>query len=150
MAQEALYPFGYGLTYTTFRYDAVPDQQLVYRKDEPVTVCVDVTNTGARDSDECVQLYLSHTIQNARLSPKWSLKGFTRVHMAAGETKRLTFTLTAHELRSVEEDGSRVVESGQYTVSVSYTHLYEQGRHELLNETNRLDIYSDVVDWLEG
>ncbi len=119
MAQDALYPFGYGLTYTTFRYDAVPDQQLVYRKDEPVTVCVDVTNTGTRDSDECVQLYLSHTIQKAKLSPKWSLKGFKRVHMAAGETRRLIFTLTAHELRSVEEDGSRTVESGAYTLYLS-------------------------------
>ena len=68
---------------------------------------------------ECVQLYLSHTIQKAKLSPKWSLKGFKRVHMAAGETRRLIFTLTAHELRSVEEDGSRTVESGAYTLYLS-------------------------------
>jgi beta-glucosidase len=84
---EPLYPFGYGLSYTSFRY-----QNLEVIPGEPIRVQVQVENSGGMGGDEVVQLYLQRADRNGE-DPLWELNGFERVHLAAGETKTVSFTL---------------------------------------------------------
>jgi beta-glucosidase len=93
-----LYPFGYGLSYTTFSYSEPHIERNSIRVGEPLRVSVDVTNTGARLGDEVAQLYI-HQRAGRALRPVRELKGFQRVTLAAGETKHLNFTLSAHDLQ---------------------------------------------------
>lgn len=109
METEALYPFGYGLSYTTFAYSNLN----VSRDKARVTV----TNTGNVDSDEVAQLYIAHKSENT-VTPRWSLKGFKRVHLKAGESCDVEFALNDGSWATVQDDGSRVVEAGAYTVYV--------------------------------
>ncbi len=109
MEKEALYPFGYGLSYTTFSYEGL--------KADEKGATVFVTNTGDRASDEVAQLYLSHKSKTTE-TPRWSLKGFQRLHLSPGETKEVRFDLTPYDLLTVQDDGSRIVEKGEYGVYV--------------------------------
>jgi beta-glucosidase len=104
---EVLYPFGYGLSYTNFSY-ANPRFGTAANGDW--TVSVDVTNSGSVDSDEVAQLYISHPDQPNQ--PVRSLVGFDRVHIAAGETETVTFTLGNRELSMVDDEGIRAVRPG--------------------------------------
>ena len=94
---EPLYPFGYGLSYTTFAYSNLRDQRGVVERQGLVDVSVDVKNTGARAGDEVVQLYVKH-IGSAVDRPNKELRGFKRVAIEAGETKTVTITLPASRL----------------------------------------------------
>lgn len=114
---QPLYPFGHGLSYTTFAYDNLRLSQATLSADEPLTVTVDVRNTGARAGDEVVQLYLSYPPTSPR-NPIRQLRGFTRVHLAPGEAKTVRFTLAPQDLALVNDAGQRVVETGEYRVSV--------------------------------
>ena len=109
METEALYPFGYGLSYTTFEYsDLEADQN---------GASVTVTNTGLVDSDEVCQLYLAHQSKTTT-TPRWSLKSFRRIHLKAGESRRIFLPIREQDLLTVQDDGSRVQEAGSYTVYV--------------------------------
>ena len=102
---EALYPFGYGLSYTSFKYDMlkVPATASAGKN---VIVSVRVTNTGKLNGEEVVQLYISHQgIQ--RKTPLKALKGFQRISLKAGESKTISFTLTPEQLSLVGEDGKK-------------------------------------------
>ncbi len=101
---EALYPFGYGLSYTSFKYDnlVVPAST---KAGKPVTISVRVTNTGTRDGEEVVQLYLTHMQQKIRV-PLRALKGFQRIELKAGESKTVTFKLSTANLSIVNKDGN--------------------------------------------
>ena len=92
-----LYPFGYGLSYTTFAYSNMKISQPEIRNDESVEVSIDVKNTGKRAGDEVVQLYI-HQQAGSASRPVRELKGFERVSLAAGETKTVRFTLGKKEL----------------------------------------------------
>jgi beta-glucosidase len=106
---EALYPFGYGLSYTRFSYGAPVLARAAVKAGEEQAVSVDVTNSGARDGDEVVQLYVSRDVAGA---PARSLQGFMRIHLKAGETKRVAFKLDAQAMSTVATDGSRSVQPG--------------------------------------
>jgi hypothetical protein len=81
---EPLYPFGYGLSYTTFAYSNLRLSATKINKDGTITATADVTNAGSRDGDEVVQLYLQH--ENSLVErPRLELKGFRRIHLAAGQ-----------------------------------------------------------------
>ncbi|EGF90005.1 beta-xylosidase B [Asticcacaulis biprosthecium C19] len=108
---EALYPFGYGLSYTKFSYAPAKLSAAKVAGNGEVTVSVDVTNSGARDGDEVVQLYLSHPGQKD--TPIRALARFDRIHLKAGETKTVTFTLDSRALSTVNADGSRSVKPGK-------------------------------------
>lgn len=95
---EPLYPFGHGLSYTTFRYANLRASAPAFRGGDTVTVRVDVTNTGARAGEEVVQMYVRWP-GSAVERPVRELKGFTRVPLAPGETRTVTFPLPADELR---------------------------------------------------
>src|SRR5688572_17471560 len=113
---EPLYPFGYGLSYTTFAYEnlKVNDQ---YKNGDTVNLSVDIKNTGGMAGDEVAQVYVSTTNANGK-GPIRSLKAFKRLHLNAGETKTVNFTLPSSSFAIVNDDGERVVSPGKYEISV--------------------------------
>ena len=112
-----LYPFGYGLSYTAFSYSnllVTPDR---IDSTQQATVSVDVTNTGKREGDEVVQLYLRDDVASVT-RPVRELKGFRRIHLAPGQTKTVSFTLTQEELQCLGADMCWKVEPGTFTIMV--------------------------------
>ncbi|GMV06541.1 MAG: beta-glucosidase [Gemmatimonadota bacterium] len=113
---EPVFPFGHGLSYTTFAYRELALPARVRAGDE-VAVAVTLENTGSVTGEEVVQLYVTGP------APGWprplrALQGFTRVSLRPGESRRVTFTLEARQLSSVDEAGVRSVAPGTFTVSV--------------------------------
>jgi beta-glucosidase len=94
---EPLYPFGFGLSYTTFKFSNLRPSAPTFRKDGSVDVSVDVTNTGSRAGDAVVQMYVHHMGTKVE-EPDKALKGFARVSLAPGETKTVTLPLKAAAL----------------------------------------------------
>ena len=94
---EPLYPFGYGLSYTAFQYSKPRLSSASLPHDGRITVSLDVTNTGSRDGDEVVQLYVRHLGSKVD-RPLKELKGFQRVHLARGETRTVSIPLDAQAL----------------------------------------------------
>ncbi len=113
---EPLYPFGYGLSYTSFLYDAL-QAPAVITKGKPLLLQARVKNTGKRDGEEVVQLYVSHQQVNGR-APLKALKGFQRITLKAGESRTVRFVLTREELSLVKEDGSLYQPTGKISISV--------------------------------
>jgi beta-glucosidase len=113
---KPLYGFGYGLSYSRFQYGNLKLSSESVSAGEPLTVEVDVTNAGPRAGDEVVQLYL--TPPKLALTPLRTLGGFTRVHVASGETAHVRFPLDPRTLGQVDEKGERVVVPGRYVVAV--------------------------------
>ena len=111
-----LYPFGYGLSYSTFKYDDLRLSSQTLAAGRPLDVQVRVTNTSARDGDEVAQLYLQ--FGGAQGAPGRALRGFQRVHLQAGESRNLHFALSARQLSHAYDAGQVVVSAGNYRVSV--------------------------------
>ncbi|MCE5251971.1 glycoside hydrolase family 3 C-terminal domain-containing protein [bacterium] len=115
MSAVPLFPFGYGLSYTTFSYGGIRFDKKTVRIGEPVTVSVDVTNTGTVRGDEVVQLYLHDEIASVS-RPEKELKGFRRISLDPGETRTVSMTLAAQEMTMLNEDMQWVVEPGEFRV----------------------------------
>jgi beta-glucosidase len=113
---QPLFPFGYGLSYTTFAYSHVHLSSKDVKAGEPLTVTADVTNTGKRSGSAVTEVYLIPT-QNG-VNALHSLEGFNRVQLAPGQTRRVMFTLGARQLSLVNEAGQRRVEPGEYHLFV--------------------------------
>jgi beta-glucosidase len=109
-AGETLYPFGYGLAYSTFSYARPRVSRARIGAQGGVTVSVDVSNTGAMDADEVVQLYATHP--GAPGAPIRALVGFERVHLARGETRTIRFILQDRALSFVDPEGVRRIAPG--------------------------------------
>jgi len=109
---EPLYPFGYGLSYTNFVYSKL-------RSDvgDSVKVSVDVTNAGDREGDEVVQLYLTDVAASAPV-PIRTLVGFDRISLRPREKRTVTFTITPRQLSLIDNRGKRVIEPGEFLISV--------------------------------
>ena len=114
---EVLYPFGHGLSYTTFAYSDLEITPEEVDAGAEVTVSVRLKNTGERAGDEVVQLYVRDAEASTRV-PLRQLRGFTRVHLAPGEAQRIAFTLGPEDFALVNEAGERVVEPGVFEISV--------------------------------
>jgi beta-glucosidase len=113
---QPLYPFGYGLSYTTFSYRGLTLPQNPIKAGDPLTAEVTVTNTGKREGDEVAQLYLNFPkVPGAPLS---ALRGFTRVHLKPGESKKVRFALQERDLGMVSDAGELMIAEGQYSLSV--------------------------------
>lgn len=109
---EVRYPFGYGLSYTTFAYDQMECAAKV-QTGERIQVSVTVSNTGKRDGDEVVQLYVAHP-QNGNIRiPLCALKGFRRIHLKAGESRQVTFTLSPEDLALTDVKGNLIENAGE-------------------------------------
>ncbi len=117
LEEEALYPFGYGLSYTSFTYSAPSLSAREIPAGEPVTLTVQVKNTGSTQGDEVAQVYIKD-LESSVASPNCSLCAFQRVSLAPGEERELTFTIPAKAMELVLEDGSRTIEPGRFTLSV--------------------------------
>jgi beta-glucosidase len=112
---EPLYPFGYGLSYTRFGYSHLSTSAASISDGDMLTVSVDVTNAGERDGDEVAQVYIS---ANREGYPIRQLAAFQRVHLKAGATQQVTFTLASAQFTRVLDDGSRTLERDAFTLSV--------------------------------
>jgi beta-glucosidase len=126
-----LYPFGFGLSYTNFKYS-----NLTVTKNPKLPDCfnvsVDVTNSGAMAGDEVVQLYI-HQKDASVTRPVKELQGFKRISLAAGETKKVEFTLTAYNFSFINSEMKRVVEAGEIDIMVG------GNSEELVSTTVNLD-----------
>jgi beta-glucosidase len=111
---EPLYPFGYGLSYTTFAYSNVAVDKSEIPADGEVKISVEVTNSGAIAGDEVVELYLSHP--GIAGAPIRALGGIQRVHLPVGSRKIVMFTLRDRALSVVDPDGKRVIAPGEINV----------------------------------
>jgi beta-glucosidase len=110
-----LYPFGYGLSYTTYEYGEPSLSAAEMPRDGSVTVSVPVTNTGTRDGDETVQLYI-RDVYSSSTRPVKELKAFRKVHIPAGESVTLSFTLSSNDLSYYNHDLEWVCESGDFEI----------------------------------
>lgn len=111
----ALYPFGYGLSYTTFEYSDLEISPKVITPNERVQVSLKVTNTGKRAGDEVVQLYTRDVISSVTTYEK-NLAGFERIHLRPGETQMVTFTLDRKHFELLNADMKWVVEPGEFSI----------------------------------
>jgi len=114
---EPLYPFGFGLSFTHFGYGHLEVSRAQIRTGQNLRVSAEVKNAGAMDGDEVVQLYL--TCMNSPVPvPIRSLAGFTRAHLASGESRVIDFTLTPRMMSVIDNDGKRIVPPGRFRIEV--------------------------------
>ena len=109
-SDDPLYPFGYGLSYTTFQYTNPQVSGGSIAGDGDVRISAKVTNRGAVDSDEVVQLYLTH--EGVASTALKELRGFQRIHLARGQSKVVTFSLRDRDLSIVNTEGKRLIVTG--------------------------------------
>lgn len=114
---EVRYPFGYGLSYTRFTYGKIESPQST-ETGKTITLSVAVTNTGERDGDEVVQLYLVHPKDMNHRVPNCVLKGFERIHLKKGESRTVNFTLSPEELALTDQKGNLVERAGNVKIYI--------------------------------
>ena len=117
LSGQPLFPFGFGLSYTTFQYSALTITPTEIAPNGTVTVSCRVRNTGTRAGDEVIQLYIRDILASVA-RPVLQLQDFTRVHLAPGEEKQITFTLGPAQLRMLDQNMNWVVEPGVFRVLI--------------------------------
>lgn len=117
LSTKPLFPFGYGLSYTSFDYTNLRFDRREIAPDGQVVISADISNTGSRAGDEVVQLYV-HDPQASVTRPVKELKGFKRISLEPGETRTVSFTLAASQLAFYDIDMNYVVEPGTIEVMV--------------------------------
>jgi len=137
---QPLYPFGHGLSYTSFRIDNLRLSQNKVRADDSIRISVDITNTGDRDGDEVLQLYTRNETASGT-QPLKELKGYQRLHVQSGETRTVTFDLAISQLATIGEDMRWVIEPGsvQLMVGSSSANLPHSAVIEIIGETQEVD-----------
>ena len=113
---DPLYPFGYGLSYSSFTYNNLKLSTTKLRAGDPLMVEADVKNASARNGEEVVELYLS--FPKSAIAPIRALRAFTRIPLAAGETKHIQLILNPRDLSEVNERGDHVIAEGSYRIYV--------------------------------
>jgi beta-glucosidase len=112
-----LYPFGFGLSYTTFQYSNLKLSSETIPLDGELLVSVQVKNTGKQDGVEVVQLYLRDLVASVT-RPVKELKGFQRISLKAGETKTVEFKLTKEHFSLIGIDNKKIIEPGEFRVLI--------------------------------
>ncbi|MCL2229885.1 MAG: glycoside hydrolase family 3 C-terminal domain-containing protein [Treponema sp.] len=118
MTEKPLYPFGFGLSYTTFRFDSIELSAPEISAGGKVTASVTVTNTGKIDADEVVQIYVSKD-ERTQDDPICTLRGFKRISIKAGKTQKINFEIDALALETINEQGESMLVPGKYSVIAS-------------------------------
>ena len=134
-----LYPFGFGLSYTTYSYSAPKLSSGTFKKDETLSVTVDVTNTGEIDGEEIVQMYIRDKVSSAT-RPVKELKGYQRVALKAGETKTVSFDIDAESLAFYDINMAYCVEPGEFTIMTGSSSNDEDLKLTTLEVTNRIEL----------
>src|SRR4051812_29130150 len=114
---EPLYPFGFGLSYSKFKYDNMKLSTTRVNAGQGLQVSADVQNVGARGGDEVVELYVSH-LGASLAAPIRSLAGINRLSLRPGEKQNLTFAITPEQLSLFDNNGGRIAEPGQIVITV--------------------------------
>ena len=122
VSNDPLYPFGHGLSYTTFSYSGITLSSKEMTKDNPIKVSVKLTNTGKYDGEEVVQLY-TRDLAGSVTRPVKELKGFRKVFLKAGESQNIEFMLTADDLSFYNASLEYIYEPGDF-------HLFVGGSSE--------------------
>ncbi len=141
---EALFPFGYGLSYTTFRLENLRLDRTAVGIGEEVAIRADATNTGTRAGDEVVQLYV-HFPDAPRPGPIRELKGFRRLSLQPGERRTVSFTLGTDLFGRYDEHGRYVVRPGRVEIMVGHS-----SQHLPLRATLELRVPAEVVQVRRG
>src|SRR5215469_4931885 len=116
-SRQPLFPFGHGLSYTTFKFENVSVNPQRIKPGQTATVRLDVSNTGSREGDEVAQLYLHQRVASIT-RPVKELRGFRRIHLRPGEEQTVEFPLTPEALSLLDVNMNRVVESGEFDLMV--------------------------------
>jgi beta-glucosidase len=124
--EEPLYPFGFGLSYTHFTYSDLALDKSAIRAGEPLSLRWTLTNSGSVEAEEVAQVYLSD-LEASTVVPLHSLIGFRRVHLRSGERAVITFTITPEMMKMVDDAGDRVLEPGEFRVTVGGCSPSERG-----------------------
>jgi beta-glucosidase len=117
VSNDPLYPFGYGLSYTTFSYGNIQLSKNQMRAAEKITATVTVTNTGNYDGEEVVQLYIYDQVASVT-QPVKKLKGFQKVMIPKGQSKQVSFNIGAEELKFYNSALQWVAEPGDFKVYI--------------------------------
>lgn len=131
VSNDPLYPFGYGLSYTSFRYGNLKLSDTTLKGNQTLTASIDITNAGARDGAEVVQLYIRDVVGSVT-RPVKELKGFQKIFVKAGETKTVTFRITPEQLKFYNYDLKYDWEPGEFVIMIG---------------TNSRDVQSQKVKW---
>jgi beta-glucosidase len=142
-----LYPFGYGLSYTSFTYsnlNITPQQQ---GPGGEIQVSIDVTNSGARDGDEVVQLYVRDDYSSV-IGFEKMLRGFERIHLRSGQTQTVHFTLKPEHLQLYNRNNQWVVEPGRFTVMLgaSSEDIRQRGIFDIVDSTGKIESSAGATD----
>ena len=130
---ESLYPFGFGLSYTKFVYSNLRFSAKSVKAGRPIKVTVDVKNIGEREGDEVVQLYLTDVAASAPV-PIRTLVGFNRISLRRGETRNVTFTITPRQMSLIDDAGKRVIEPGEFLISIGGSQVGLNGKFVVSGE----------------
>ncbi|MFT3980938.1 MAG: glycoside hydrolase family 3 N-terminal domain-containing protein [Ferruginibacter sp.] len=117
LSGQPLFPFGYGLSYTSFEYSGFVFDKATIRSNENTVVRFRIKNTGNKDGDEVPQLYIRDVLSSVA-RPVMELKGFQRIHLKAGETKQLSFVITPEMLSMLDKDLQLVIEPGEFRIMI--------------------------------
>ena len=131
VSNDPVYPFGYGLSYTTFSYSDVKLSNTAPKGSQKLTATVAVTNTGSREGKEIVQLYI-HDVVGANTRPVKELKGFQKIQLKAGESRTVSFDISVDDLKYYHSD-------------MSYN--WEPGEFEILIGPNSKDVKMAKLNW---
>lgn len=131
VSNEPLYPFGYGLSYTTFTYGDVKLSNTSLKGNQTLTASIDVTNSGSRDGAEVVQLYIRDVVGSST-RPVKELKGFQKINLKAGETKTISFRITPEDLKFYNYDLKYDWEPGEFIIMIG---------------TNSSNVKSQKINW---
>jgi len=127
VSNDPLYPFGFGLSYTTFSYSAISISKSSIRPGEKLEVKVTVSNTGNSDGEETVQLYIHDKLASIT-RPVKELKGFQKIFLKKGESKDVVFSLSVEDLKFYNSDLKYVYEPGEFTVFVGGNSRNAEGK----------------------
>lgn len=115
--KEPMFPFGFGLSYSTFEYSNLQVNTSKIQKGKSITATLTVKNTGDFQAEEVIQLYLTDKKGTVDL-PKMSLKGFKRLELWAGQSKEVSFEITPKMMEMIDNDGNGMIEKGEFLISI--------------------------------
>ena len=147
LTKPVLYPFGYGLSYTSFKYSNLMISPTSIAPCDSITVSVEVENTGKVDSDEVVQVYLTTPeAPGMSIKPQYNLVGFNRSNIATGSMLKVMFTINAYSMTSVAADGHRLIVPGSNFVIYVGNGSPQQSNKEVTLLKTQFSVTGSVTD----